>query len=57
MLHARQDGGLGLTLKQAQERLGHATLAMTADSYGHLIPVEDDGVALAAAERHLFAVR
>jgi integrase len=29
-------GGRGLTLKETQERLGHATLAMTADTYGHL---------------------
>jgi integrase len=38
MLHRREDGGLGLSLKEAQERLGHATLAMTADTYGHLLP-------------------
>jgi integrase len=56
MLHRREDSGLGLTLKQTQERLGHATLSMTADLYGHLLPVEDDGAGLAAAERHLFAV-
>jgi len=56
MLHRREDGGLGVTLKQTQERLGHATLAMTADLYGHLLPVEDDSAGLAAAERHLFAV-
>jgi integrase len=56
MLHKREYGGLGLTLKQAQERLGHATLAMTADRYGHLLPVEEDAAGLAAAERHLFAV-
>jgi integrase len=37
MLHRREDGGLGLSLKEAQERLGHATLAMTADLYGHLL--------------------
>jgi integrase len=56
MLHRREEGGLGLTLKQAQVRLGHATMAMTADTYGHLLPVDDDGAGLAAAERHLFAV-
>jgi integrase len=31
-------GGLGLTMKETQDRLGHATLAMTADLYGHLFP-------------------
>ncbi len=56
MLHRREEGGFGLTLKQAQVRLGHATMAMTADTYGHLLPVDDDGAGLAAAERHLFAV-
>ena len=56
MLHHREEGGLGLSLKETQERLGHATLAMTADTYGHLLPRHDDGAELAAAERHLFAV-
>ncbi len=56
MLHQREEGGLGLTLKQAQVALGHATLSMTADVYGHLLPIDDDGAGLAAAERHLFAV-
>ena len=56
MLHRLEDGGLGLSLKEAQERLGHATLAMTADTYGYLLPRHDDVAELAAAERHLFAV-
>jgi integrase len=56
MLHRREEGGLGLSLKEAQERLGHATLAMTADTYGHLLPRHDDSAELAEAERHLFAV-
>jgi hypothetical protein len=34
-----------------QGRLGHATIAMTADRYGHLFPRGDDGAELAAAER------
>jgi integrase len=36
------DRGLGLSLKELQERLGHATLAMTADTYGHLLPPHDE---------------
>jgi integrase len=56
MLHRREEGGLGLTLKAAQVALGHATMGMTSDVYGHLLPVDDDGDKLAAAERHLFAV-
>jgi integrase len=56
MLHGREHGGQGLRLQEAQARLGHATLAMTSDVYGHLLPVEDDDGKLAASERHLFAV-
>jgi integrase len=38
-----------------QERLGHSTIAMTLDVYGHLFPRRDDGEELAAAERALLA--
>jgi len=34
-----------------QARLGHASIQMTADTYGHLFPRGDDGSELAAAER------
>jgi integrase len=30
---------------------GHASIQMTADTYGHLFPRGDDGPELAAAER------
>jgi integrase len=36
-----------------QARLGHATLAMTADRYGHLFPRNDHSAEIAAAERAL----
>jgi integrase len=48
-----QDGGLGLPLKTVQARMGHSTLAMTADRYGHLFPSQDDAEVLAAGERSL----
>jgi integrase len=48
-----QDGGLGLPLKTVQVRMGHSTLAMTADRYGHLFPSQDDAEVLAAGERAL----
>jgi integrase len=48
-----QDGGLGLPLKTVQARMGHSTLAMTADRYGHLFPSQDDAEVLAAGERAL----
>jgi len=39
-----------------QERLGHATITMTMDVYGHLFPRGDDGAELAAAEKTLLRV-
>ena len=48
-----QDGGLGLPLKTVQARMGHSTLAMTADTYGHLFPSQDDAEVLAAGEEAL----
>jgi len=48
------DGGLGLPLKVVQERMGHASVVMTSDVYGHLFPTGDDGEEMAAAERALF---
>jgi len=53
LLHAPLDGGLGLPLKPVQVRMGHSTLAMTADTYGHLFPSQDDTEELAAGERAL----
>ena len=48
-----QDRGLGLPLKMVQVRMGHSTLAMTADRYGHLFPSQDDAEVLAAGEEAL----
>jgi integrase len=42
-------------MKVVQERLGHASVTLTADVYGHLFPRADDGSELAAAERTLLA--
>jgi integrase len=53
-INRKADGGLELPPKTAQERLGHATIAMTMDTYGHLFPRGDDGAELAAAAVHLF---
>jgi integrase len=50
-----QDGGLGLPAKVVQERLGHSTISMTLDRYGHLFPRGDDAAELDAAERSLLA--
>lgn len=50
-----QDGGLNLPPKVVQERLGHSSIIMTMDVYGHLFPRGDDAEELAAAENALLA--
>jgi integrase len=52
-INRKEDGGLQLPVKVVQERLGHASILMTMDTYGHLFPRGDDGAELAAAERAL----
>jgi integrase len=52
-INRKVDGGLELPLKVVQTRLGHASIQMTADRYGHLFPSGDDGAELAAAEKAL----
>jgi len=37
-INRKVDGGLELPPKLVQERLGHATITMTMDVYGHLFP-------------------
>jgi integrase len=52
-INRRLDGGLELPAKSVQERLGHSSIVMTMDVYGHLFPRSDDGSELADAERSL----
>jgi integrase len=52
-INRRIDGGLELPLKMVSNRLGHASIQITADRYGHLFPRGDDGAELVAAERTL----
>ena len=54
-INRRADGGLELPAKVVQERLGHSSILMTMDVYGHLFPRGDDAEELAAAERSLLA--
>jgi integrase len=49
LINRKEDGGLGLPVKMVQERLGHASIVMTMDVYGHLFPRSDDGTELAQA--------
>lgn len=46
-------GGMGLTLKEVQVRMGHASITMTADRYGHLFPRGNIAAEVDAAERAL----
>ena len=52
---AASDGGLELPAKVVQERLGHSSIMITMDVYGHLFPRGDDFAELEAAERSLLA--
>jgi integrase len=48
-INRTKDGGLGLPPKNVQDRMGHATIAITLDTYGHLFKGDDDGELDAAA--------
>jgi integrase len=50
-INRKIDGGLELPIKVVQARLGHASIQITDDRYGHLFPSQDDGAEMAAAER------
>jgi len=49
-------GGQGLASNAVQQRLGHSSILMTMDTYGHLFPADKDAYEkLADAERALLA--
>jgi len=52
---AHQHGGLELPVKTVQARMGHSSIVMTMDTYGHLFPGSDDGNEMADAEKALLA--
>ena len=52
-INRRVDGGLELPPKVVQERLGHSSIMMTMDVYGHLFPRGDDASELETAQRAL----
>jgi len=54
-INRREDGGLALPPKVVQDRLGHSTIALTMDRYGHLFPRDDDGSEMAAAAALILA--
>ena len=55
-INRRADGGRELPAKVVQELLGHSSITMTMDVYGHLFPRGDDRKELAAAERLLLGI-
>jgi len=52
-INRKVDNGLELPPKLVQARLGHSSIAVTMDTYGHLFPRGDDAAELAAAENFL----
>ena len=52
-INRKADGGRELPAKNVQQLLGHSSIVMTLDTYGHLFPRGDDADKLAAAERAL----
>lgn len=55
-INRKADGGLELTAKAVQTRMGHSSIQVTFDTYGHMFPALDEGAEMAAAELALFAV-
>ncbi|HKA65036.1 MAG TPA: tyrosine-type recombinase/integrase, partial [Methyloceanibacter sp.] len=54
-INRRADGGRELPAKVVQGLLGHSSIVMTLDRYGHLFPRGDDRAELAAASGALLA--
>lgn len=54
LINRPQEGGLGLSPKQVQERLGHSSINLTLNTYSHLFPRGDDAGEMAAAEAAFF---
>jgi len=54
-INRRADGGRELPAKVVQGLLGHGSIVMTLDRYGHLFPRGDDRAELAAASGALLA--
>jgi len=54
-INRKVDGGLELPAKVVSERLGHSSIAITLNTYGHLFPRGDDSAALAEGEAALLS--
>lgn len=53
LINRKADGGREMPLKSVQAMMGHSSISITADTYGHLFPRGDDANELAAAEARL----
>jgi len=56
-INRKEDGGMALPPKIVQERLGHSSIMMTLDVYGHLFPRGEDHIEqMEAAAQRLFGL-
>jgi integrase len=53
-LNRKADGGRELPAKNVQQLLGHSSIVITMDTYGHLFPASNDRVELEAASAALW---
>jgi integrase len=51
LINRKSEGGRELPVKVVQARLGHSSITMTMDTYGHLFPGSDSADEQAEAER------
>jgi integrase len=56
-INRKVDGGLELPAKVVQGRMGHSSITITLDVYGHLFPTGDDTAEMDKAEQGFFAVK
>lgn len=54
-INSKNRGGRGMSPKEVQEVLGHSTIVLTLDTYGHLFEAHGDEAAMADAEAALLA--
>ena len=54
-INRKADGGLELPPMTVKARMGHSSIQITFDRYGHLFPRGDDGAELVAAEKAFFS--
>lgn len=56
-INSKADGGLELSPKAVQARMGHSSIQVTFDTYGHLFPTIDEAESLRLAETRLLEDR